>query len=39
LIHRYWTIEDERVYNSIKNDFRGVDRFVESVKERYAVDV
>jgi uncharacterized protein YutE (UPF0331/DUF86 family) len=39
LIHQYWTIDDEMVYNSIKNDFRGVDEFVESVKEKYAVDV
>ena len=39
LIHLYWTIDDRRVYDSIRNDFRGVDRFVESVREKYAVDV
>jgi uncharacterized protein YutE (UPF0331/DUF86 family) len=39
LIHRYWTIDDRRVYDSVKNDFRGVDRFVEGVKKRYAIDV
>ena len=39
LTHRYWTIDDRRVYDSIRNDFRGVDRFVESVKEKYAIDV
>jgi uncharacterized protein YutE (UPF0331/DUF86 family) len=39
LTHRYWTIDDRRVYDSIKNDFKGVDMFVESVKKKYAVDV
>jgi uncharacterized protein YutE (UPF0331/DUF86 family) len=39
LTHRYWTIDDEQVYNSIKDDFRGVDRFLESVEEKYAVDL
>jgi uncharacterized protein YutE (UPF0331/DUF86 family) len=39
LTHRYWTIDDKRVYDSMKNDFKGVDRFVESVKKKYAVDV
>jgi uncharacterized protein YutE (UPF0331/DUF86 family) len=36
LTHRYWTIDDQQVYNSIKNDFRGVDRFLEGVQEKYA---
>jgi uncharacterized protein YutE (UPF0331/DUF86 family) len=39
LTHRYWTIDDQQVYNSIKDDFRGVDRFLESVKEKYADDL
>jgi uncharacterized protein YutE (UPF0331/DUF86 family) len=39
LTHRYWTIDDEQVYNSIKNDFKGVDKFIESVQEKYAVDL
>ena len=39
LTHRYWTIDDRQVYESIKNDFRGVDKFLESVQEKYAVDL
>jgi uncharacterized protein YutE (UPF0331/DUF86 family) len=39
LTHRYWTIDDEQVYNSVKNDFKSVDKFVERVKEKYAVDL
>lgn len=39
LTHRYWAINDKQVYDSIKNDFTGVDKFVESVKEKYAVNL
>jgi uncharacterized protein YutE (UPF0331/DUF86 family) len=39
LTHRYWAIDDEQVYNSVKNNFKGVDKFVERVKEKYAVDL
>jgi uncharacterized protein YutE (UPF0331/DUF86 family) len=39
LTHRYWIIDDQQVYNSIKNDFRGVNIFLESVKEKYAVEL
>jgi uncharacterized protein YutE (UPF0331/DUF86 family) len=39
LTHRYWTIDDQLVYNSIKDDFRGVDKFLKSVEEKYAVDL
>ena len=39
LTHRYWAIDDGQVYDSIKNDFRGVDRFIESVQEKYAADL
>ncbi len=35
LAHHYWVIDDERVYNSIKNDFRGVDKFLEIVGDKY----
>ena len=37
LTHRYWIIDDEQVYNSIKNDFSGVDSFLESVQDKYAI--
>jgi uncharacterized protein YutE (UPF0331/DUF86 family) len=39
LTHRYWIIDDQQVYNSIKNDFRGVDKFLRSVQEKYAVNL
>ena len=39
LTHRYWIIDDNQVYNSIKNDFSGVDSFLESVQDKYAIDL
>ncbi len=39
LTHRYWIIEDNQVYNSIKNDFQAVDSFLESVQDKYAIDL
>lgn len=39
LTHRYWTIDDNQVYNSIKNDLRAVDSFLESVQDKYAIEL
>ena len=39
LTHRYWTIDDNQVYDSIKNDFQAVDKFLWSVKEKYAINL
>ena len=39
LTHRYWVIDDQQVYNSIKNDFHGVDSFLESISDKYAIDL
>jgi uncharacterized protein YutE (UPF0331/DUF86 family) len=39
LTHRYWIIDDEQVYNSIKNDFKGVDKIIESVQDKYAINL
>lgn len=39
LTHRYWIIDDKQVYNSIKNDFKGVDSFLECVEDKYAIDL
>jgi uncharacterized protein YutE (UPF0331/DUF86 family) len=36
LTHRYWAIEDQQVYTSIKDDLRGVAKFIESVQEKHA---
>jgi len=30
LVHRYWVIDDEKVYESIKRDFRCVEEFIEN---------
>ena len=37
--HRYWVIDDKRVYDSIKGDFRGVDKFLESVEDKYGINL
>lgn len=37
LTHRYWTIEDKQVYDSIKNNFKAVDQFLKSVNTKYAI--
>jgi uncharacterized protein YutE (UPF0331/DUF86 family) len=39
LTHRYWKIDDKQVYTSIKDDFRGVDKFLKSVQEKYAINL
>lgn len=39
LTHRYWVIDDNQVYNSIKNDFKSVDRFIEGIQDKYAIDL
>ncbi|MGD6851425.1 MAG: DUF86 domain-containing protein [Candidatus Bathyarchaeia archaeon] len=39
LTHRYWIIDDNQVYNSIKNDFHGVESLLESVSDKYAIDL
>ncbi|MBX5321355.1 MAG: DUF86 domain-containing protein [Candidatus Bathyarchaeota archaeon] len=37
LVHRYWIIDDNQVYNAIKSDFEAVDKFLKSVRDRYAI--
>ena len=39
LTHRYSTINDQQVYNSIKDDFKGVDKYLRSIQEKYAIDL
>jgi len=39
LTDRYWIIDDNQVYNSIKNDFKSVNKFLESVQDKYAIDL
>jgi len=35
LVHRYWTIDDARIYEAIEKNFRCVESFSESVVRRY----
>jgi len=37
LAHRYWIINDAKVYEAVKKDFRCVDEFLRSVKEKYGI--
>ncbi len=37
LIHRYWTIDDRQIYDSIRSDFEYVERFLEKVREVFLV--
>jgi uncharacterized protein YutE (UPF0331/DUF86 family) len=39
LTHRYWIIDDTQIYNSIKNNFKAIDKFLRSVKENYAIHI
>jgi len=38
LVHRYWVIDDEKIYNSIKRDFKAVYSFIERL-ERFLSNV
>jgi uncharacterized protein YutE (UPF0331/DUF86 family) len=31
LVHRYWVIDDEIIYDAIKKNFRSVEEFIEKV--------
>ena len=37
LTHHYWTIDDKRIFESIRNNFGSVDEFIRKVKQRYAI--
>jgi len=39
LVHRYWSVDDRRVYNSTRDGFYSVDKYLEAVEEKYAVDL
>ena len=38
LVHRYWVIDDEKVYQAIKHDFRCVEEFISKMRERYLAE-
>jgi len=33
LVHRYWIIEDEKVYSAVKEDFKCVEEFLSRVED------
>ncbi len=35
LIHRYWVIDDSKVYNMVKENFRCVEKLLEKIREAY----
>lgn len=37
LVHRYWVVDDFRVYSSAKENFKCVDEFSKSVEGRYGL--
>jgi uncharacterized protein YutE (UPF0331/DUF86 family) len=39
LTHRYWAIDDAQIYDSIKNNFKAIDKLLGSVKDRYAINL
>ncbi|MEM1558256.1 MAG: DUF86 domain-containing protein [Thermoproteota archaeon] len=38
LVHRYWTIEDEKVYEAVKNNFKCVEELLGKVREAFPVE-
>ena len=38
LIHRYWTVDDERVYESVKENFHCVEGLLKRIEETYLGD-
>jgi len=37
LVHRYWTVDDVKVYDSIKRNFKCVEQLIENVEEKYGI--
>jgi len=37
LVHRYWEIDDRRVYTSVRESFKCVEEFDRSVEEQYGL--
>jgi len=35
LVHRYWDVDDKRIYEGIVRDFACVHKFLEGVEGRY----
>jgi len=39
LAHRYWTIDDAQVYDSVKKNFKCVHKFLRSIKRKYGIRI
>ncbi len=37
LVHRYWVVDDFRVYSAVKENFKCVEEFAKSVEDRYVL--
>ena len=37
LVHRYWTIDDAKVYEAVKTDFGCVEELINRVEKRYGI--
>jgi len=37
-IHRYWSVDDEKVYEAVKADFRCVEELLSKVRELFLVE-
>ena len=37
LVHRYWNIDDLKIYESIKNNFKCVEELLKAIEEKYGV--
>jgi uncharacterized protein YutE (UPF0331/DUF86 family) len=37
LIHRYWTIDDFKIFESIKKDFKKIEDFLKNVESKYEI--
>ncbi len=35
VIHRYWTVEDERIYHSVKTNFKCVETVLRKIEEAF----
>jgi len=37
LVHRYWSIDDAKVYDSVKRNFKCVKQLIKSVEKKYGI--
>lgn len=37
LVHRYWTVDDHMIYQSVKGDFEAVEKFIERIRNEFRI--